>query len=263
MLKNYLVVAWRNLLRHKLYSLINIMGLSVGMASCILVALFVFDEWSCDRFHDNAGRIYRVLRETKTKDGEIVFRPQTAGALATQLEKIPEIERVLRVWNKEEWYGTSVSYGGKRFDQGFCVAEAELLETFDFPLVKGDAHTALRTPTSVLLTQEMARKFFGDENPLGKVLKVDDNAFEFDGEYTITGVLRDMPKNSTLHFPFLTAHPQGKYGLARWREGHPGEGGLIETYILAREGHDREALERGLVKLGTEFAGNSETGFVA
>ncbi|NKB66384.1 MAG: FtsX-like permease family protein [Candidatus Latescibacteria bacterium] len=263
MLKNHLVIAWRNLLKNKLYSLINIAGLATGMACCILVALFVYDEWSYDRFHENAGRIYRVLREVKKEDGSVIFHPQTAGVLATQLEEMPEVERALRVWNRSAWSGISVSYGDKRFGQGFCAAEAELLDAFDFPLLKGDAQTALRAPASVVLTQQMAQKLFGDEDPLGKVLQVEDKAFAFDGQYTITGVLRDMPKNATLRFPFLTALPLGRHGLSRWREGRPGAGGPNETYVLARAGHDRRALERRLRELGAKFSDDPETGFVA
>lgn len=118
MLKNHLVIAWRNLLKNKLYSLINIAGLATGMACCILVALYVHGEWSYDRFHDNGGRIYRVLREVKTPDGRVVFYPQTAGALVSQLEEVPQVERALRVWNRDAWSGISVSYGDKRWAAG-------------------------------------------------------------------------------------------------------------------------------------------------
>ena len=252
MFKNYLLVAVRNLLRHKVYSSINVSGLAIGMASCILIALYIEEEFSYDRYHENADRIYKVLRETRGTGGNRSFSSGTSGALAPSLRSdFSEVQAAVRIWNT--WGGVWVNYEDRMFRQAFCLADANVLDVFTFPLVKGDPKVALDDPFSVLLTEEMAQKFFGDEDPVGKVITVENR--HLGGDYTITGILRDMPRNSSpfwktgLQFDFLTSTAVVSRQIVRqpWEGWNRGSSWFpIKTYVVLPEGHSPEALEKKL-----------------
>ena len=188
MLKTYLVIAFRNLLRHKLYSLINVSSLVIGLVCCILILLFVQDELSYDRHHEKSERIYRVLQGRSAR---------TSYPLVEFLhEKFPEVMEMVRISCKWE---RLVSHGEKRFKEpDFIYADPNLFEVFSFHLLKGNSQSALARPFSVVITEEMARKYFGDRNPLGEVLRIDNRH-----DYTVTGVLADISDNSHFTFDFL------------------------------------------------------------
>ena len=205
----------------------------------MLIFLFIRHELSYDRLHPHTNRIYRVLRLTDTSGDNPKFSAGTSGALGTALEdEFPEVEAAVRVWQKSDW----VRYKDRVFNQRYCLASANILDFFNFPLVKGDPQTALKTPSGILITQEMAQKYFGDEDPIGKVLSVE--SFIFGGEYTITGVLQNLPRNATLRFDFLTSTQ------SRWRqywEGWVAESYRpVQTYIRLTEGHSTLALKQKL-----------------
>ena len=252
MFRNYLLVAVRNLFRHKVYSWINILGLAIGMACCVLILLYIEDELSYDRYHQNADRIYRVLRETRQVGGGRSVGTGTSGALAANLRSdFSEVQEAVRIWNN--WGGVWLKYGDKTFRQAFCLADANILDVFTFPLVKGDPAAVFRDPYSVLLTQEMVQKFFGDEDPIGKVMTVEGRYFG--GEYTITGILRDMPRNSSpswktgLQFDFLTTTAVTGRGIVRgpWEGWNRGTSGFpVKTYLQLPEGGVPETLEEKL-----------------
>ncbi|MDP6037504.1 MAG: ABC transporter permease, partial [Candidatus Latescibacteria bacterium] len=135
MLKNYLIVAVRNLLRYKVYSLINVLGLAVGMACCILILLYVQDELNYDRHHEKGDRIYRVLRERHVGTGSSSVNSGISGAMAPALRRdFPEVEQAVRVMDRSAF----VRYKDKIFEQRICISEAPILEMFTFPLVEGD-----------------------------------------------------------------------------------------------------------------------------
>ena len=188
MFRNYLVIAVRNLLRHRLYSLINVASLVIGLVSCILILLFVEDELSYDRHHEKAERIHRVLQGSSAR---------TSYPLGEFLhEKIPEVMEMVRISCKWE---RLVSLGEKRFKEpDFIYADPNVFDVFSFSLLKGNPHSALARPFSVVITEEMAEKYFGDGNPLGEVLRIDNRH-----DYTVTGVLADMSHNSHFTFDFL------------------------------------------------------------
>jgi len=167
MLRNYLKIAVRNLLRNRLYSLINIFGLASGMACCLLILGYVGDELGYDRFHEKGERIYRVIREDTSAQGSI-FGPNISGGLAPALlSDLPEVERAVRVnshgsrpsefW--EDYWQSWVRHGEKVLPVRICDADPDFLELFTFPLVRGTA--ALEEPHTALITQEMAHKLFG------------------------------------------------------------------------------------------------------
>jgi len=196
MIKNYLKIAIRNLRKHKGYSFINIFGLAVGLATCILILLWVQDEVSYDRFHTNLDSLYRVVcydRIVGTSEKFSVTAPPFAPALE---QNFPEILRTARY---DELRKQLVKVGEKKFLEGsVSFADPAFLEMFSFPLIKGDPKTALSNPHSALLTESTARKYFGPEDPVGKVLS-------FGGRYDIqvTGILKDPPSNSHLQFTIL------------------------------------------------------------
>lgn len=198
MLKNYLKIALRNLLRHKGYSLINILGLAVGMASCILILLYVHDELSYDKYHKDADQIYRVTREWFNSDGASSLHLGHVAPPIGPLLKIdfPEIQQMVRITDGNN---PLIRHQDKVFqEERFYFADPNIFEIFTLPLLKGDPQKALTDPNSVVLTPTMARKYFGGEEPLGQVLNIDGRA-----DLKITGVMQEVPVNSHFHFDFL------------------------------------------------------------
>jgi putative ABC transport system permease protein len=202
MVKNYLLVALRNLARQRGHSFINILGLTVGLASCLLIFQHVSFEYSFDRFHKNEPELHRVImalgQEGDVKQ-EATYTPLILGP--TLVETVPEVVRYTRV--HPMYTPAMVSNAadpGRVFeeDEAFYVDRA-FLEMFSFSLAAGDPREALE-PWSVLITQGMARKYFGDQNPIGEVLDIRGHV---DGEYRVAGILRDLPDNSHLRFEML------------------------------------------------------------
>ncbi|MCI0692163.1 ABC transporter permease [candidate division KSB1 bacterium] len=208
MFKNYLKLAYRHFRKHKAYSFINVFGLALGMACCILMLLYVQDELSYDEFHNNAERIFRVVCDEKN-EGQIrrlasTFAPLTPPLLA----EFPEIERVVRLFP----YNATVALGAeKRFQENrFLFADSTVFEVFSFAFLQGDPRTALREPNALVVTAATAQKYFGDENPLGKILAVEQRDFK------ITGVLKDVPHNSHFDFDFLASFNSVNAIMGTW-----------------------------------------------
>lgn len=187
MLKNYFKIAWRNLSKHKLYSAINIVGLAIGMAACIVIMLFVYYERSFDTMHSK--NIYR-LNEVQKFPG-MAASQKVALSMSPMGENIkkdfPEILNFTRVqWNMKY----QITSGEKRMylPELFSV-DSPFLSMFDFPLVKGDRKTVLRKPKSIVLTESMAKKIFGEQDPVGKLLThyADDTM-----SFTVTGILKEI-----------------------------------------------------------------------
>ncbi len=196
MFKNYLTIAFRNLNRQKIYSLINISGLALGMTAFLIIAVWVWHEFSYDRFHEHAGRIYRVAEKRHFPD-QVRLSNRTPGPLSTVLkENFPEIKSVARV----AWTGERVCrYQDKvHYENHILTVDPGFLRIFTFPIVVGDRAKALDDPFSVVVTESAAAKYFGNEDPLGKVLNLD-NRFDL----TVTAVVEDVPENSHLQFGML------------------------------------------------------------
>ena len=232
MCRNYLVVAVRNLVRHKTISLITVLGLAVGMACCILMVLMVEDDLTSDRHHANADRVCRVLRSVRTEvDGESCST-LSPGPLATTLqEELPEVEQAVRLYSRRGWVGHNTA----SFRQQLCVADPSILDVFTLPLTAGDPRTALASPSSVVITETIARKFFGTPDPLGEVIRVEDE--HLGGEYRVTGILEDIPRNSHLRFDVLISS-------ARWLPALSWYFSNVHTYVLLSEGQSPASLAR-------------------
>jgi len=208
MFKNYMKTALRNIRKHKIYSFINIGGLAVGMACCFFIFLWVKNELSYDQFHENAGRIHRVVAEHFTEGSSDIF-PATPAPLAQALmDEFPEVEQALRL---EDYSDIRLAHKNKQFwgNRAF-LTDPNFFEVFSFPLIKGDPQTALKDTNSIVITEEMARKCFGEGEALGKVLTVGSRNPK---DYEVTGVLKDIPKNSQLQFDFLLSFSIIRYNL--------------------------------------------------
>lgn len=211
MLKNYLKIAIRNLSRHPTYSFLNISGLAIGMAASILILLWVQNELSYDRFNANADQIYRI---TVVASDQFKAATNPAGMPAGLQAAMPEIRNTVRVSHPVE---TLFEKGDIQFAEkkGF-YADSTLLDIFSFPLIKGDRRTALQRPDGVLITEDMARRYFGHSDALGKTLKKDNG-----GLVTVTGILANIPANSSLQFNYIlpmssVTHTYGELKNSVW-----------------------------------------------
>ena len=241
MFKNYLTIAVRNLFKHKGYSVINIMGLAIGMACCVLIILFVQDELSYDQYHEKKDRIYR-LAESGYIAGKFLEAAVTPAPWAPALvNDYPEIEHAVRLRPPgSRWL---VRYEEKRFyEKGFFYADSTVFDVFTLPLVKGHPKTALTAPNTVVFSETMVKKYFGDEDPIGKMITAD-NVYKF----TITGIMRDLPQNSHFHFDFLASYAtlpaDSLYGEPATFQ-TAGFSHNFYTYLLLKEGYPSVELEK-------------------
>src|SRR5258708_2322406 len=209
MIKNYIKTAIRSLLRHKAFSLINILGLAVGISACFLIYLYVSFETSYDNFHSKADRIYRIVSDVKTPS-ETISSGITIAPLAPSLKKdFPEVEDAVRLASD----GFLVKKGDVKFQEERSVlADSTLFNVFDFPLVEGNKNTALKEPMSIILSQTAAKKYFGKTNPMGQHVLLTGAAINA----TVTGVMKDIPENSEIHADMLVSMSSYKpiYGYA-------------------------------------------------
>ncbi len=245
MWKNCLTVALRHILRHKGYAAINIAGLAVGIACCVMILLWVRFEFCFDTFHGKAERIYRVAEETRRSDGFWRRRASSGSPLGPALAReFPAVETAVRFCRIDGL----VSYQDKGFNEtSLFFADADVFQIFDFPLVAGDPKTALKEPFSVVLTEEFARKYFGRDDPLGKTLRCEGNR-----DYTVTGILAPIPLNSHLRFDFLASFSSLTSmwpGFAEHWEGP------VWNYILLRPGTMPQQIESQLPALLSKLRG--------
>jgi putative ABC transport system permease protein len=243
MLKNYFTIAIRNIRKRKFFASITISGMTVGITACLLIALYVIDEFSYDRFHANSGRIYQVGLHKKigTQDERSASTcPPLADAM---ISEIPEVESVLRLTNG----GSVIRYEEKVFTENkiFCT-ENNFFDFFSFKLISGNTKTALKEPNTVVLTEKTARKLFGDENPLDKLVIIGDGAEKI--AYKVTGVAADCPSNS--HFRFnalISAGADSYFKLNAWLNSG------VFTYFLLRENASASVVEKKLEHLVSKY----------
>ncbi len=247
MIKNDVKTAVRNLWKHKTFSLINVIGLTIGITSFILIALFIFDELTFDRFHENADKIYRVVDSKTASDGKTTRRSGTGLQVSARaMQGIPEIQDVARISSYYRVNIASADNKEKVFYETFTAANPGFLTVFNFPLIHGDRNSALTDPNSVIITEETAQKYFGTSDAVGKLL-----AFDMDSlPYRVTAVLKNFAPNSSISFNLAVSeanilnNPQAKDFLANdWTSG------AFATYFLVNGNTDIPALETKLDKL--------------
>ena len=249
--KNYLTIAIRNLLRHPGYSLINLSGLALGMACAILLAIYISYELSYDRFRPEVARTYRVMKQTRHANGRIAWNTGQQGPLATVLpEEFPEIEDATRFWAGLRWVNTEE----KSFQQMFWLSDPNVFAFFGIDVLAGDPQTLLQDPFSVVITEPIARKFFGTDDPVGKTITVDHSLFG--GTYQITGVIRQAPHNSRFQYDFITATmPQGVRQHRSWDHWlPPSYSRPANTYLRLKPQANPEDIARKLPELVERYA---------
>ncbi len=252
MLKNYFKIALRNLLRQKLYAFINIFGLALGVACCLLILLFVEHEWSFDKFHAKAKRLYRAVIVEHKADGaieQLSYQPLPLGS--TLAAEYSEIEQAVRIFHG----GGAASYGDKHFSERFIFTDPAFLEVFDFPLWRGDRTRALAEPNSVVITRRIAEKYFGDEDPIGKQLITKNWRGQVD--VVVTGVVENPPDNSSIQFDFalhISKFPNYERNLTRWTNFN-GSG-----YVLLKEGAESKTLESKFAPFVSKYWGEMRKG---
>ena len=202
MLKNYLKVAFRSLVKQRIYSVINILGLSVGIASALLITLYVQYEFSYDKYLTNADNIYKIALERKYPNHSTFYAVVPHSYSEVIASDIPEIKQVTRLTPPNN--NVLVSYKNSRdekksFEENFVsAADSNFFKMFQIPFIKGNAGSALTKPNDLVITATTAKRYFGDEDPMGKTLDVDG------GNFTVTGVIQDLPENSHFRFDFIT-----------------------------------------------------------
>jgi len=246
MLKSYIIVALRNLWRHRGYTLINVFGLTIGIASSIFILLYVINELTYDRFHEKSDQIYRVWISGSMPATEMrhaVTSPPMAEAL---MNDYPEVENAVRMRKAGDWL---VRKGDRTFqetDDEFIFADSTFFDVFSFDLLKGDAKTCLRDPRSIVLTEEYARKYFGDEDPIGQTLKIEQDT----NLSVITGVMEDFPQNSHFHYKMIgSLSTLGNSRSTNWLNHN------FYTYVVLKKGTDPVEFEAGLRNMLIKYVG--------
>ncbi len=260
MLRNYLKIAFRSLLRSKAHSIINILGLGIGIACCILIVLFVKDEWTFDTFHTKAERIYRVwAREDYGKD-EVFFYTVTPFPMGPTLkDNFAEVEYQVRINN----IGPQVKVGDDLFSERVTIGGKDFFKVFDFPIETGDAEAALAGANNVVITEKVALKYFGTSDPINKIISIQlGDTFQ---DFAVKAVVKDVPTNSSIQFDILISdlnYPRlysERALTSAWFNITP------ETYVLLRNDVDVHQLESKLQPfmknlLGPDFDAKYEIG---
>jgi len=247
MIFSYIKTAWRNIKRYKGYSLINLLGLAIGIACCLVILIYVQDEFSYDRYPHDYERIYRLTEHLQSLNRGDISTARTPPPWAPSLaEDFPEIESYVRIKTPlVSWLVSREEKDMKFHEKGVYFADETVFDFFNLPLIKGNAKTALSAPRTLVLTETTARRYFGDEDPMGQSLRLD-NTYDF----LVTGVMEDFPRNS--HFSadilasFITLGSVPIYGgelYVTWLNGVVPD---LYTYIRLKEGTPPDSLEEKL-----------------
>ena len=238
MFKNGLLTAWRNIRKHKVFSAINVVGLAIGMAGCLIIAFWVQDERGYDRFHQNIDHIFRVVSDWKTYNWDGM--PGTPSPLAEAARgSLPEVERAARIsWHERRVF----RYKDKAFfENRGIIVDPSFFEIFSFPLVRGSWATAFGGPEDIVVTESMAAKYFGSEDPVGKSIDVEGRP------WVIRGVLKNIPRRSTLQFDYANSF-QFIGSLSGFATGWGAFN--FGTFLLLKDGADAQAAARKITDIG-------------
>ncbi|MDH4270613.1 MAG: ABC transporter permease, partial [Candidatus Aminicenantes bacterium] len=259
MLRNYAVISYRNAVKNPGFSLIALLGLAIGLACFILILAYARFELSYDRFHENSGRIYRVISAevpAGQKPGEFATNNPSllAGSIKTEF---PEVRHAARIFARMDIQAV-LKAGERVFSEKGLFVDRDFLQVFSFALLRGDRSAALAAPASIVLTNETARKLFGEEDPLGQTISFREGRGV--GDVMVTGVVEDVPRNSHLQFDYLLsvatleADKQNSYMFDNWNVGN------FLIYVELGEKGQREALEK---KIGNWLEKNQAESYAA
>ena len=248
--RNYFKVAFRNLWRNKGFSAINIFGLAIGLAICLLITLFVVDELNYDKFNTKADRIYRVNSDFKVNGSLFNDRESPAPMAATLVKEYPQIEGATRLM----YNGRSLVKKGNETltEPNTFYADANVFDVFTLPMIAGDPKTALTQPNSIVISEDVAKKYFNSTDVIGKTLHLDNTA-----DYKITGVIKNMPVQSHLHFNLIRAMSGlSESKVTNWLSEN------FESYILVKPGVTQQQLDDILKQVTKKYAEPELKGFI-
>jgi len=248
MLKNYLKSALRNIKKHKGYAFINIFGLAIGMTCCILIVMYITTELSYDRYHKNADRIFRLGFDANVGGSKVIAPISNVPSAPALIQSYPEVLDAVRIRTVSR---TSVVYEDRQFyENNILYADNSIFSIFTFPMTIGDPKTALETAYSVVLTEDTAKKYFSDEDPVGKTLTLNNES-----TFVITGVMKNVPPNSHFTFDMLcsyeTLYDRNREIMEEWFNFRD------YTYLLLSEGFDYRELENKFPALIEKYMGTT------
>ncbi len=240
MFSNYLKIAWRNLLKNKTFSLINIIGLASGLACFILIALYIIDELSYDKYHDKADRIYRINSDIRFGGTDLNMAVSADPMGATLKKDYPQVEQFTRIYASE---GSKLFKKENVFitEERAVYADSTLFDVFTFPALAGDSKTALNEPNTVVITESTAKKYFGSvEAAMGKSMECNDDRTKL---YKVTAVVKDIPKNSHFNFDMFMSMDNVDYNFNNYLSHN------FHTYIVLKPGTDYKAFEKNFAQV--------------
>jgi putative ABC transport system permease protein len=244
MLRNYFKTALRNLWKGKGFTAINIIGLAIGLSTCLLILIYVMDEVSYDRYNANADRIFRIDGEVKFGDNHQYMASAPAPVGPTMLREIPEVEKEVRFRN---YGGVRIKKGNQNIQEDAVIyADSTVFDVFTLPMIAGDAHTALVAPHTLVLTESMAKKYFDAVDVVGRTLLLNDTI-----PYKVTGVVRDLPAQSHFQFSFflsLAVSDEAK-NMQEWLSFN------LNTYVLLRKGADVQRVQGKVDAMVRKYVG--------
>lgn len=233
MFKNYIITGIRHILKHKFYALINIFGLTIAITSALFIVLYMIDELSYEDFHNDAENIYRIGLKAQLGDQKFAVFSSPPPLAIAMAEEIPEVESSCRLW---AWDDVIVRYEDNAYTEDkFYLVDSNFFEIFTFELVKGDKETVFQDPESIVLTETLAKKYFGDENPLGKILVVANHKQAM----KVTGIAKDPPHNTNIQFNFLLPiySQQQMRSNTRWLNN------FLRTFFKVYPGSDMKSVQ--------------------
>ncbi len=243
MLSNYAKIAWRNVARNKTFSFINITGLALGIATAILIFLWIQNEFSYEQFHNKKDRIYQVMTRLNIDDRVRCWSSTPMLMAPAMQSSFPEVEAFARA----NWVGAfTFSSGNKHLQTQGYVTDSGFLRIFDFPLVAGDPNTALSNPRGVVITEKLSRKLFNEANAMGREIRIDSNAI-----FTVTGVMKDLPGNTMFNFEYLVPWSYNKE--VGWQN-DSWESNSISTFVLLKPGVTEAAFNNKIRHFIDRFA---------
>ena len=248
MLTHIFKVAWRSLMRSKVFTLINVLGLSIGMASSVLIVLLIVELVNIDQFHEKKDRLYAVYANVKENGQTYTFAGSSSLLAPAIKSKYPQVEDVVRTHQVSNFI---FHHNDKHLESAGYLTDAGFLTTFTFPLLKGNAATALNNPDNIVLTESFAKRLFGDADPMGQTVRVDSTAV-----FKVTGVAKELPTHSMFNFDYLMPYSYRKrvgWEVEKWDDYS------VDTYVLLKpgvdKGHANEAL-KNIVKQNSSNVSN-------
>ena len=239
MIKNFFKVALRNLSKYKGYSFINIIGLAIGLSSFILIALYVVDEWSYDRFHANAKNIYRINSDIRFGGTDLHMAVCSDPMGPTLKKDYPQVEQYVRFYNSS---GSKLIKKENEYinESNIVHADSTLFEVFTLPAISGNIRSALNDPNTVVISESTAKKYFGTRDAVGKTIETNENASTL---YSVTAVIEDIPHNSHFNYDLIFSMDNVSYDFGNYLSHN------FQTYILLKPGTDYKAFEKNFAQV--------------